>query len=180
MKRFFIILIGIMVVAFNIPTDSIFLSGQLIQNPKNNLAYIQYLTVFIKSNNKILGKTISNANGIFSLTVNSKVIKSFDIFCTGVGMDTLFLASCNTFKSDTLKLTLITPPEYKKNFFGKIICPKCKKADMTIPIIYGESVVVEKIEKDGNETTNEDDAFNAGTCVEMPARYFCKRDKIKF
>ncbi|MRG48646.1 hypothetical protein GFS24_26260 [Chitinophaga sp. SYP-B3965] len=87
------------------------------------------LTIFVKEENKILAKTTTNSKGDFSLTFNSGSGKSSDFYYTGEGMDTLLLASIKQFENETPNITFSIPARRKKNAAGKVICPKCEKAD---------------------------------------------------
>ena len=58
----------------------------------------------------------------------------------------------------------------KKDVVGRIICPKCKKSDKTMPIIYSFE----------NKIGVTPEGYYASTDVVKPARYYCDRDKIKF
>lgn len=172
MIKHYIIFIALLVTisfGFKSFTNPVFTTGRIKQKPKDSSVYIERLVVFVRGDGEVLAKTITDNSGSFKLNFIPNQQKSFDFFCTGVGLDTLFIASYINFDSATPGLTFFATAIYKKNFWGNAICPKCKKADKTMKIIYGMTGA--KLSKK---------YFEAGSCTAMPAKYFCIRDKIKF
>jgi len=162
-------------------TNPVYITGHLKKNPKDTFAGVEHLNVFVKGDNKILAKTITDNNGNFNLKFIPKEEKSFDFFCSGVGLDTLLVGSVKLFESDTPDMTFYIPVQYKKNAFGKVICPKCNKADKVLKIEYGIPSTVMHVNENGDTTHSLDNRrFQAGSCVFTGAKYFCNRDKIKF
>ena len=120
--------------------------------------------------------------GNFDLSFTPEKEESFDFFCSGVGVDTMLIASVTRFESDTPEMTFFIPAKNKKNASGKVICPKCKRADNVYKIVYGDNpIYVRNISSSGDTTYS---PLYKGTyqedCSETPARYYCDRDKIKF
>ena len=65
----------------------------------------EWVTVFVKSDNKILGKVLTDDKGDFKLTFTPENQKSFNFYCTGVSLDTLLICSMTIFESDTAEHT---------------------------------------------------------------------------
>jgi hypothetical protein len=158
------------------------ITGHIKKNPKDTSAYIEHLTVFVKGDKKILAKTLTDNRGNFRLSFTPMKEKSFDFFCTGIGIDTLLIKSVTTFDSDEVEMTFYVPGEVKTNAFGKIICPKCKRTDKVYPIEYGFPTYVSYVDKNGDTTFSSiyKGKYQAGNCSVTPAKYYCDRDKIKF
>ena len=168
--------------SFKSKTFPVDITGHIKKNPNDTSAYVDHLLVFVKGNKKILAKTFTDDKGNFKITFTPNNEKSFDFFCTGIGVDTLLLASITTFESDTPELTFYIPGQPKRNAFGKVICPKCKKSDKVYEIEYGDNpITVRHINAFGDTTYS---PLYKGKyyedCLERPARYYCDRDKIKF
>ena len=67
---------------------------------------------------------------------------------------------------DTVFITINIPKKYHK-IFGRALCPKCGKRDMTIPIHYGYC------------NWGKRESYHAGCCVQAE-EWYCKRDDLKF
>ena len=158
------------------------IKGHLRKNPSDTSAYIEGITIFVKGNNKVLAKAVTDLKGNFSLIFTPKKEKSFDFYCTGLGIDTLLMSSVTTFERDTPEMTFYIPGEYGQNAFGEIICPKCKGTDKVYKIKYGIAPVVTRhISKSGDTTYSwiYNGTYQEG-CTGGPAKYYCDRDKVKF
>ena len=164
---------------FSLPVN---ITGHIKKNPKDSSVYPAFLTVFVKGDKKILAKSFTDSDGNFKMTFTSGKEKSFDFFCTGVGIDTLFIKSVTTFDSDMPDMTFYVPCIVKRNALGKVICPKCNQADKVFSIEYGDPTYVYHISKAGDTTYSPfyKGMYQAGTDVVEPAKYYCDRDKIKF
>jgi len=90
------------------------ITGHLKKNPKDTSAFIQNVVVLVKGDNKILSKTLTDNKGDFTITFTPKNEKSFDFYCTGLGIDTLLLSSVTTFESDTPEMSFYIPVQHKK------------------------------------------------------------------
>ncbi|NCT74225.1 MAG: hypothetical protein GXC78_06840 [Chitinophagaceae bacterium] len=158
------------------------ITGHLKKNPKDTSAYIQNIVMFVKGDNKLLAKSKTDHKGDFTITFTPMNEKSFDFYCTGIGIDTLLLSSVITFESDTPEMIFYIPRKHKKNSFGKTICPKCKRTELVYKIEYGDAPVMTRhISKNGDTTYS---PIYKGTyresCIVGPAKYYCDRDKVKF
>jgi len=92
------------------------------------------------------------------------------------------LASIREFDSNNPELTFYIPGQPRRNAFGKVICPKCKKADKVYEIEYGDNpITVRNISLSGDTTYS---PLYKGKyyqeCLVRPAKYYCDRDKVKF
>ena len=158
------------------------ITGHIKKNPKDTSVYVGLLTVFVKGDKKILAKALTDDNGNFKMTFTPMKEKSFDFFCTGIGIDTLLIESVTTFDSDQIEMTFYIPTKIKRNTLGKVICPKCKRTDKVYPIEYGDApITTSYISKSGDTTYS---SIYKGkyreSCIVEPAKYYCDRDKIKF
>ena len=178
------ILLLVVIVSFKVSTNTIKITGHLKRNPKDTSAYVEGIAVILKGGNKILTKTITDIQGNFELTFTPEKEKSFDFYCYGLAVDTLLVASVRTFESDTPDLTFYIPGIVKKNFLGQTICRKCKKADKTYKIRYGDAlpVISRQISENGDTTFSRivNGHYNAGSCIGGDAKYYCDRDKVEF
>jgi len=158
------------------------ITGHIKKNPKDTSAYVEHLTVFVKGGRKILAKALTDDKGNFRLSFTPMKEKSFDFFCTGIGIDTLLIESVTTFDSDEVEMTFYVPGKVKTNALGKVICPKCKRTDKVYEIQYGDNPIsVRHISSSGDTTYSR---IYKGKyyedCEVRPAKYYCDRDKIKF
>jgi len=168
--------------SFKPTSEPIKIAGQINQNPKDSLGYIEGLTIFAKVGNQACDKAIVGKKGKFSLTVEKINGDRLDIFCYGIGVDTVLLFSTTNIRNLEPKMELYFPMKLKKNIFGKVICPICHKTDKVFPIIYGDGQIVQQKIKNGDTTYTNivNKKYYAGTCINQVARYYCDRDKIKF
>jgi hypothetical protein len=176
-------IIATLLTSFKFTSNRLFITGHIYKNPKAESPYFQGISIFVKADNKVVANAITSDKGDFSLVFTPINQKSFDFYCSGVGIDTILLLSTNHFESDHLEMTFHIPSNIKKNLFGKAYCPKCKKTDKVFEIEYGDApVYVRKISKHGDTTYSPiyKGKYQAGTCIGGLATYYCDRDKIKF
>jgi hypothetical protein len=164
---------------FSLPVT---ITGHLKKNPKDKSAFVQSVVVFVKGDNKILAKTLTDNKGDFTITFTPKKEKSFDFYCTGLGIDTILISSVTRFESDTPEMTFYIPGQLKRNALGKVLCPICNRTDKVYKIQYGDAPVMTRhISKSGDTTYS---PIYKGTyqesCIVGPAKYYCDRDKVKF
>jgi len=177
-----VILIATLVGSFTPFTNPVYITGHIRKNPKDTSAYVGHLVVFVKGDNKVLAKSVTDSKGNFKMAFTPEKEKSFDFYCTGIGVDTLLLRSVKTFESDTPQLIFYIPGQPKRSVSGKVICPKCNRTDKVYKIEYRDAPVVTRhISKSGDTTYS---PIYKGTyqegCIVEPARYYCDRDKLKF
>jgi len=158
------------------------LRGEVRLNPHTAAAYINGLTILAKINKQIVEKTATDSNGRFSLTLKDYQGERLDIFCCGIGIDTLLLYSASRLDKTTQDLAILIPIEPKRNMFGKPYCPICHKTDKVYPVVYGLGQLVELKVKNGDSTYTNivHHKFYRGTCMDMSARYYCARDRVSF
>ncbi|MCC6289302.1 MAG: hypothetical protein IT249_15590 [Chitinophagaceae bacterium] len=161
------------------------ITGHLKKNPADTFAYTNGIIVFVKGGNKVLAKAVTDNKGDFIITFTPKKEKSFDFYCTGLGIDTILISSVTVFESDTPEMTFYIPGIRKKTTLGKTICPKCKRADKVYKIVYSDGI---PDHFDDDKTANKqnsnpkiiDGEYYAGTCIVGIAKYYCDRDKVEF
>lgn len=106
-------LLTALLLSFRSTTNPLTITGHLKKNPKNTSVHINGLTIFVKADNKIVDKTITDDKGNFILSFTPRTEKSFNFYCTGVGIDTLVLYSTDHFESDEIELSLLIPGNTK-------------------------------------------------------------------
>ena len=182
MKKIAFISTIILFFGFKDSSIPVYINGHIKKNPSEASANTNHLRVFVKGDKKILAESQTDDDGNFKMTFTPLLEKSFDFYCSGIGVDTMLLASLTSFENDTPEITFYLPCNSKKNSAGKTICPKCKRTDKVYPIEYGnEPVTTVRISKSGDTTYSH---IYKGTyqesCVSQPAKYYCDRDKVKF
>ena len=58
--------------------------------------------------------------------------KTFDVFCQGITLDTLYLGSVTNPVNDTVDVAFSIPVKIKKSILGKVICPKCNHSNSVL------------------------------------------------
>ena len=157
--------------------------GQIKQNSGDTSGYIGGLGVFIKIGNRISDHATTDAKGNFTLTVHEMTGERVNLFCCGIGMDTLLLYSMTKFSESDKHCVFYLPAKIKKNIFGKVYCPICHRTDKVYKILYSDNpAYVIRTAKNGDTIYSPiyRGTYQAKTCINAVARYFCDRDKIKF
>jgi hypothetical protein len=158
------------------------IKGHLKNNYKDASPYTDGILVFVKGDHKILAKSFTDTKGDFEISFTPNMERSFDFYCTGVGIDTLLIESVSTFESDTPEMTFFIPGKIKRNILGSVICPLCKHSDEVYEIRYSDAPVFTfNVNKSGDTTYSPiyKGKYQAG-CLVGPASYYCSRDKVKF
>jgi hypothetical protein len=156
--------------------------GKVTTN-KNNKNYVLGLCIEFRVDTIVIAKGFVEENGTFKIT--SPVSNKIDIYYHGIGVQDTYVKTIRPTDEDTVILNLTIPKEYKR-YFGKAVCPKCNKANKTIPIVYGlGSAVLIKHSDNKGDTTQipyDNKSYYAGSCVtsDIDPKFFCKRDMIKF
>jgi hypothetical protein len=169
--------------AFRHVTNPVYITGHLKDNPdKFPKGFYPFAKVFAKKGKKVVGKTTADSSGDFELVFTPNLKDTFDIYCTPLGREPILLTTITDFDTDNPEMTFHLPVVPTTDLSGKVICPRCKKADNVYLIEYGNYVEVSHIKKNGKRII---DTFYNGTypeiyCVVGAATYFCHRDKVKF
>ncbi|MBS1736401.1 MAG: hypothetical protein JST21_14540 [Bacteroidetes bacterium] len=171
------ILVATVSLQFRPFANSVYISGHLKGNPTDTSLHITELSVFVKSDKKVLAKAFVNYKGDFELTFSTDKKKSFDFYCYGTSVDTFLMASVRTFDNDNPEMTFLIPNIYSTNKSGEIICPKCKKGDKTCKISYSEQIC---IVGDTSYSTMINGKRKIGHNYLQIAKYSCDRDEINF
>jgi len=182
LKFILVILIAAPFFGYRPLTNKVYVKGHIKKNPQDTSVSISHLTVFVKGDNKILTKAITNNKGDFELSFTPNKEESFDFYCNGVTFDSIFIASIIKFESDTPELTFYIPAKKKMNASGKVICPKCGRTDKVYKIEYTDApFITKRVSKSGDTTYSAlyKGTYQASDKIE-PAKYYCDRDKIKF
>ncbi|NNV58028.1 hypothetical protein [Limnovirga soli] len=176
------ILFAALLLGFRFLTNPVTIIGHLKNNSKDNSAFVDRVIVFVKADNKILAKVLTDEKGDFEITIIPQKEKSFDFYCTGLGLDTLLISSVTTFESDTNEMAFYIPGLLKRNALGKVICPICKRADKVYKIQYGDAPVITRHISNTGDTTYSPKYKGTyqESCIIGPAKYYCDRDKAKF
>ena len=176
------ILVFFFILGFKNTSNPIFINGHL--KPKNKVLKNKVfgLKIFVKANSKILAESYCDKNGNFNLTFTPENEKSFDFYCSGIGIGTILLKSVSNFESDNIKMNLDFTSKYLKNKKGEIICIKCNKSDKTYKIgNHGMPIISKKVNVQGDTiyrkiysiTDRESRSINI-------SKYYCERDNVKF
>ncbi|CAM4020193.1 Hypothetical transmembrane protein [Flavobacterium branchiophilum] len=181
-KYIILIFVVLLILSFKNIKNPVFINGHL--KPKNAILKndIVGLKIFIKADGQILAESYTDKNGDFNLTFTPENEKSFDFFCSGIGIGTILLKSVEKFESNNVEMNLNYTAKYKKNILGKVVCLKCKKTDKIYEILYSDSpIVTRKINKFGDTIYNKiyKNKYREG-CIVEPAKYYCERDDVKF
>jgi len=160
--------------SFNWLKLPVVITGHLKKNPSAASAHTNGVTVFVKADDKKLAETVTDSKGNFTLSITPGNEKSFDFFCTAADIDTLLIASFTRFESDTPEVTLYVPGIHKKNLLGKVICPKCKKADQVYDIVYTGKKGL------GSEGVAASKQPSEAATSNKLAKFYCERDKVEF
>lgn len=177
------ILSYIVLTGFNLINTPIHFSGHLSKNDKYPYTYMEGLAIIVKSNDETLASTITNSNGDFELEFKHEKQNSYDFFCHGVTIDTLYIGSVNVSGLNTIHMNFEIPSNPKRNILGQVLCPKCKKANKVYKIRYGDGLPILRTISNMGDTTYSNiykGYYNAGTCLTDIAKHYCDRDKIKF
>ena len=141
--------------------------------------------IYINDTNMAKLKVVisDHRNKKYSLDLKNKLTFRFDsligsswtlsITCDWYHKNTMMFLSPLTKDTTDIEIFFPVPCKYDSSFVSKK-CPKCKKDDKAIPIVYGYADP-ESIKKD--LTT-----FKIGGCIvsECQPRYYCKRDKLDY
>jgi hypothetical protein len=130
----------------------------------------------------VIGTNTIKQDGTFKISAVAD--KDIDVYYFGFGISAAYIQTIKLSDKDSVKLSIQIPIKYRKKF-GKTVCPKCIKSDQTIPIRYGlgTSIVVQHINKgDTTYTPYDNKQYYDGGCIisGFDAKWYCKRDKIKF
>jgi len=182
MKSILSIFVVLLILGFNTFSNPIFINGHLTPKNSDFKNDIVGLKIFVKADGKILAETYTDQNGDFNLTFTPEKEKSFDFFCSGIGIGTILLKSVTNFENDIVEMNLDFTSKYKKNIFGKVFCLKCNRTDKVYEIEYSDPpIVTRKINQNGDTIYSKiyKNKYREGDIVE-PAKYFCERDSVKF
>ena len=181
-KHILSIFVILAILSFKNFSNPIFINGHL--KPKNAELKndIIALKIFVKADGKTLAESYTDQNGNFKLTFTTENEKSFDFYCSGIGIGTILLKSVTNFEGKNIEMNLDFTAKYQKTFFGKVKCLKCKKADKVYEILYTDPpIVTRKINKNGDTIYSKiyKNKYREG-CIVEPAKYYCERDDVKF
>jgi hypothetical protein len=178
----FTIILSAFMFGFRPAETPVTLQGAVELNPHTRSAYVNGLTILAKINNQIVEKTATDSNGRFRLTLDHYHGKRLDIFCCGIGIDTLLLYSGSKLDNRTQELKILVPIEPRRNIFGKPYCPICHKTDKVYRVVYGlgQPLQLKVTNGDSTYTRVVRHKLYTGTCMDMLARYYCARDRVSF
>ncbi|MBP4143241.1 hypothetical protein J3S90_15680 [Flavobacterium sp. P4023] len=182
MKYILSIFAVFLILSFNTFSNQVFINGHLKPKSSSYKSDLIGLKIFVKADGKILAESYTDQNGDFNLKFIAENQKSFDFFCSGIGIGTILLKSVNNFESDNLEMNLDFTSKYRKNIFGKVFCLKCNKTDKVYEIEYSDPpIVTRKINQSGDTIYSKiyKNKYRENDTVE-PAKYYCERDDVKF
>ena len=170
------------ILGFRTISNPVFINGHLKPINAELKNDIIGLKIFVKADGKTLAESYTDQNGDFYLTFTPEKEKSFDFFCSGIGIGTILLKSVTSFESDNVEMNLDFTSKYKKNIYGKVFCLKCNKTDKVYEIEYSDPpIVTKKINQSGDTIYSKiyKNKYRESDIVE-PAKYYCERDNVKF
>jgi hypothetical protein len=161
--------------------NKVVLRGQLIAWDKESPKQFVGLTAIIKGDGQFLTQTTIDTSGQFILTFPTSQYKTFDVFVTGIGIDTSFIETFTAFKTDTISDKFIFPKMLEFQIFR---CPRCKHGDKAYDIVYGDKqkITMKVVKGDTIYSNIVDRKYYAGTCVQskLSPHFYCDRCKIKW
>jgi hypothetical protein len=95
---------GLALFSFTNFSFNIYLTGRLKKKSGDKLNRVDHVVIFVKGNNQVLDRTITNSKGVFHLSSNDNNAKAFYFYYL-LNKDTLLLAKVNHFKSESSDLT---------------------------------------------------------------------------
>jgi hypothetical protein len=161
------------------------LSGRIYSTDNPQHYSVENIFVILRSNNIAFDTVRTNDNGQFSATIPESKQNNIDVLYSGIGFGTVYLQHIRRLDDDTTNLQIDLAARYKKNIFGIVICPKCRRPDQVYKIHYGDApVYTVRTDDNGNKTYSpfHNGVYQAGTCVStaQSARWYCDRDQIEF
>jgi hypothetical protein len=170
--------------AFTSKSDKV-ITGKIYSSDNPQFYSVENIFVILRSDNKPFDTVRTNNNGVFSAVIPISKQRNIDILYSDIGLGTVYLKFIKQLSADTTKLEFDLANKYKKNIFGKAICPKCDKTNKVYKISYGMAPVYAMTINDNGDTTYSpihNGVYEAGTCVSsrQSAQWYCDRDKIEF
>jgi hypothetical protein len=159
--------------------------GKLYSSDNPLFYSVENIFVILRSDNKAFDTVRTNDKGEFSAIIPSDKQKNIDILYSGIGFGTVYLRHIKQLSADTTNLQIDLANNYKKNFFGTAICPKCSRTNQVYKIRYGDTPVYTMQVNENGDTAYSpihNGVYEAGTCVSsaQSARWYCNRDRIEF
>src|SRR3569623_982263 len=150
----FIITCCLLAFSFRHATNPVYITGHIKDNPDElSQGFYQNINVFAAKGKKVVGKATADGNGDFELVFTPTQNDTFDLYCYGFALDTVLLTSITSFDRDNPEMSFYIPAKPIKNFFGKVICPRCKKADKIYKIMHSITPVVTMKTNSNGDTT---------------------------
>jgi hypothetical protein len=91
----------------------------------------------------------------------------YDLLIHDFPGDTLYLGSATAGSGAPVRLTY--PLKLRKNLLGHWVCPKCKRADETVEMVYGDGIPYDPASR----------KLPSG-CINTGTRGYCRRDRVHF
>ena len=170
--------------AFTTKSDRI-IKGKIYSSDNPQFYTVENIFVILRCDNKPFDTVRTNDKGEFLAVIPIGKEKAIDILYSGIGFGTIYLRRINQLYSDTTDLQIDLNNNYKKNTFGKAICPRCNKTNQVYKIRYGDSPAYTMQVMENGDTTYSpihNGIYEAGTCISsrQSALWYCDRDKIEF
>ena len=177
-------ILALTILAFTTKGDKV-VTGKIYSSENPQFYSVENILVILRCDNKAFDSVWTNSKGEFSAIIPSAKQKKIDILYSGLGFGRIYLKHLKELSADTTNLEIDIINTYKKNIFGKAICPKCNKSNRVYKIRYGDAPIYTfKINSHGDTTYSpiRNGVYQAGTCVSsaQSASWYCDRDKIGF
>jgi len=177
-------ILALTIFAFTTKSDKI-ITGKIYSTDNPQFYNVENIFVILRSDNKPFDTVQTNNKGEFLAIIPSDKQKKIDILYSGIGFGTVYLKHIKQLSADTTNLQIDLANKFKKNIFGKAICPKCNKSNQVYKIRYGDAPVYTfRVSENGDTTYSpiHNGVYEAGTCVSsaQSGQWYCGRDKIEF
>ncbi len=178
-------LLALTILAFTTTKSDKIITGKIYSSENPKFYSVGNILVILRCDNNPFDSVWTNDKGEFSAIIPSDKQKGIDILYSGIGFGTIYLKHLKELSADTTNLEIDIINTYKKNIFGKAICPKCNKSNRVYKIRYGDAPIYTfKINSHGDTTYSRirNGVYQAGTCVStaQSPSWYCDRDKIEF
>ena len=165
--------------------DERIIMGKIYSSNNPQFYSVKNVFVILRCDNKPFDTVLTNSTGDFSIIIPNDKQKNIDILYSGIGFGTVYLKRIEQLSADKTNLQIDLADNYKKNIFGKAICPKCNKTNQVFKIRYGDAPVYAfRVSKNGDPVFSpiHNGVYEAGTCVSsaQSGQWYCDRDKIEF
>jgi len=181
------LIVFLVLICSSFTSVTFYITGQVQTRAAGKAEKTRFLSLFLKFNGRVIAEDITDSTGHYDFSFNEQILSnekgSFEVYMTGIGMDTSLLKANLIPVSEETTLDLIIPVKPRRKF-GKVVCPKCGKSGRVYPISYGlkQLVVRENHPEDTLNSKIVRGKYYDGGCVSglLSPHWYCDKDKVKF